>query len=336
MSDSPSRVVQPVVVCAALRDNPLGDPAERRVAIYLPPGYDDDPTRRYPSLYLLSSHGSTGPALLNWQPWDVSIVQQLDALIASGRMAPAIVVMPDLWTRFGSSQFINSAGIGRYEDALVGEIVPFVDTQYRTLPDATHRGVVGRSSGGYGALVQAMHHPEVFGAFACHSGDLYWEYTCLPGLSKMHQQIAQVGGLDAFIRDIPSIRPKGGAFWELVMTVCWAAAFGDNPDAPHGFDLPIDPDTGALDETVWARWLAHDPLRKLDDPAYADALRGARLAFIDVGSYDEYQLQVGARLLHRKLDALGIAHEYQEFPDGHRGTHYRYETSLPLLAEALR
>ena len=120
------------------------------------------------------------------------------------------------------------------------------------------------------------------------------------------------------------------------MTVCWAAAFGDNPGAPHGFDLPIDPDTGALDETVWARWLAHDPLRMADDPAFADALRGARLAFIDVGSYDEYQLQVGARLLHRKLDALGIAHEYQEYPDGHRGTHYRYETSLPLLADVLR
>lgn len=336
MPSSASRVEQPTLTCEALRDNPLGDPIERRIPVYLPPGYDDDPGQRYPALYLLSSHGSTGPALLNWQPWDVSVPQQIDALIAAGRMAPAIVVMPDLWTRFGSSQFINSAGIGRYEDALVGEIVPFVDAHFRTLPGADHRGVFGRSSGGYGALVQAMRHPETFGAFACHSGDLYWEYTCLPGLSKMHQQLAQYGGLDAFIRDIPTIRPKGGTFWELVMTVCWAAAFGDNPGAPHGFDLPIDPDTGALDETVWARWLAHDPLRMADDPAFADALRGARLAFIDVGSYDEYQLQVGARLLHRKLDALGIAHEYQEYPDGHRGTHYRYETSLPLLADALR
>lgn len=336
MSASPSRVEQPGITCEALRHNPLGDPAERRVAVYLPPGYDEIPSRRYPSLYLLSSHGSTGPALLNWQPWDVSIVQQLDALIASGRMDPAIVVLPDLWTRFGSSQFINSAGIGRYEDALIDEIVPFVDAHYRTRPAPAHRGVLGRSSGGYGALVQAMHHPEIFGAVACHSGDLYWEYTCLPGLSKMGQQLAQYGGLDAFIRDIPAIRPKGGTFWDLVMTVCWAAAFGSNPDAPHGFDLPIDPGTGALNDSVWARWLAHDPLRKLDDPANAEALRGARLVFIDAGSYDEYQLQVGARLLHRKLDTLGIEHVYQEYPDGHRGTHYRYETSLPLLAEALR
>ena len=70
--------------------------------------------------------------------------------------------------------------------------------------------------------------------------------------------------------------------------------------------------------------------------AFIDALRRARLAFIDVGQYDEYQLQVGARLLHRKLDALGIAHVYEEYPDGHRDTHYRYDVSLPRLYEALR
>ena len=85
-----------------------------------------------------------------------------------------------MWTRFGGSQYINSAGMGRYEDYLIEEIVPLVDRNYRTLPDRDHRGIMGRSSGGFGAITQAMHHPEVFGAFACHSGDLYWEYACLP------------------------------------------------------------------------------------------------------------------------------------------------------------
>ncbi len=151
----------------------------------------------------------------------------------------------------------------------------------------------------------------------------------------MHQQLERFGGLETFIRDIPAIRGKGGAFWELIMTLCCAAAFGGNPDAPHGFDLPIDPETGALNEAVWARWLTHDPLRKIDDPACADALRSMRLCLIDAGQYDEYQLQVGARLLHQKLSALDIAHVYQEYPDGHRDTHYRYDVSLPLLVEAL-
>lgn len=333
---SSSRIEQLTLESAILRDNPLNDPYVRTVTVYLPPGHDDLPVRGYPTIYLLSSHGSTGLSMMNWRPWDVTIRQQLDALIASGAMPPAIVVMPDLWTRFGSSQFVNSAGMGRYEDYLIGEIVPLIDRSYRTLPDRDHRGLAGRSSGGFGAITQALRHPEVFGAFACHSGDLYWEFTCLPGISRMHQNLAKFGGLDAFIRDIPTIRPKTGAFWDLVMTVCWSAAFGSNPGAPHGFDLPIDPETGALDEAVWARWLAHDPIRRIEQPAARDALRSMRLIFIDAGQYDEYQLQVGARLLHRRLDALGIDHIYEEYPDGHRDTHYRYNVSLPRLAEALQ
>jgi len=266
----------------------------------------------------------------------MTIKEQLDALLSAGRIAPLIVVLPDMWTRFGGSQYINSAGMGRYEDYLVQEIIPLVDRSYRTLPHRDHRAVIGRSSGGFGAITQAMHHPEVFGAFACHSGDLYWEYTCLPGLSRMHQQLAPYGSLDEFIARIPDIRPKNSAFWELIMTVCWAAAFGSNPQQPRGFDLPIDPDTGALNEAVWRRWLAHDPIRKLDVPACADALRQMRLAYVDVGTYDEYQLQVGARVLHRKLEALGIPHVYEEYPDGHRHTDYRYAHSLERLSKALQ
>ena len=336
MIPSPSRVEQLAVASRVLEDNPLGDPSTRTVAVYLPPGYDDPPNRRYPVVYLLSSHGNTGPSLMNWRPWDVTIKDQIDALLVSGQIGPIIVVMPDMWTRFGGSQYINSAGMGRYEEHLIDEIIPLIDHTYRTLPDRNHRGIMGRSSGGFGAITQAMHHPDVFGAFACQSGDLYWEYTCLPGISRMHQQLERYGGLDAFIANIPSIRPKNGTFWELIMTLCWSAAFGSNPDAPRGFDLPIDLATGALDEAVWARWLEHDPLRKLDNPAYTDALRRARLAFIDVGAFDEYQLQVGARVLHRKLDALGIPHVYEEYPDGHRDTHYRYDASLPRLYEALK
>jgi enterochelin esterase-like enzyme len=332
---SPSRVEQLTFTSRALEGNPLGDPTTRAVAVYLPPGHDDHADRHYPVIYLLSSHGNTGPGLMNWRPWDVTIKDQIDALYDSGQMPPAILVLPDMWTRFGGSQYINSAGMGRYEDYLIDEIVPLIDRSFRTTPDRDHRGIMGRSSGGFGAITQAMHHPDVFGAFACQSGDLYWEYTCLPGLSRMHQHLERHGGLDAFIDAIPTLRPKSGAFWDLIMTVCWSAAFGSNPDAPHGFDLPIDPATGALNECVWSRWLEHDPIRKLDDPAYADALRRARLAFIDVGQFDEYQLQVGARVLHQKMDALGIPHVYEEYPDGHRDTHYRYDASLPRLAEAL-
>ncbi|HEX3053007.1 MAG TPA: alpha/beta hydrolase-fold protein [Aggregatilineaceae bacterium] len=336
MTLSASRVEHLSLNSVILKDNPLGDPHVRQLAVYLPTGHDDVPDRTYPTIYLLSSHGNTGPSLMNWSPWDVTIKDQLDALIQSGTIGPVIVVLPDMWTRFGGSQYINSRGMGRYEDYLIHEIIPAVDRNYRTMASREHRGIMGRSSGGYGALVQAMHHPELFGALACHSGDLYWEYTYLPQISRMHQQLQRFGGLDAFIRDIPNIRPKGGAFWDVVSTVCCAAAYGDNPNETRGFDSPIDLETGELNEDVWVRWLEHDPIRKLDQPPYVEALRQMKHIFIDAGQYDEYQLQVGARVLSRKLTALNIPHQYEEYPDGHRHTHYRYEVSLAALYEALK
>ncbi|MBN1964277.1 MAG: esterase, partial [Anaerolineae bacterium] len=194
----------------------------------------------------------------------------------------------------------------------------------------------GKSSGGYGALVQAMRHPEVFGAAACHSGDLYFEFCYLGDIACLHANIASYGGWEKLRDSIETIRPKSTTFYKTVGTLAYGMAYAPNPGAPDGFDMPIDMDTGALDEVVWARWLAHDPLRMIDRPEYADALRQSKLLYIDCGERDEFNLQVGARLFTGKLDALGIAYHYEEFPDGHFGIHYRYDTSLPMLSKVLQ
>ncbi len=330
------RVDQPVLESRVLQGNRPGDPSSRRLPVYLPPGYEERPAVRYPVLVMLTGYGGSGPMLLNLRPWDESLPQQIDRLIASGAMAPAIVVMPDCWTRYGGSQYLNSSALGRYEDYLIDEILPFVDRHYRTLPEAAHRGILGKSSGGYGALVQGMHHPEMFGAVACHSGDMYFEFGYMGDLARLHTNITSYGGLERVLTDLESIRPKSNMFYETMSTLAYGMAYAPNPEAPYGFDLPVDLDTGALDEAVWQRWLAHDPVRKVDNPAYADALRSMKLLFIDCGSRDEFNLQIGARVLVRKLEALGIPHRYEEFPDGHRDIHYRYDVSLPLLSEALQ
>lgn len=332
---SSSRVEQPLLTSEVLVGNRPGDPHVRPVPVYLPPGYDDDAQRRYPVVVVLSGYGSSGPHLLNLRAWDESLPQQLDRLIASGKMPPAIVVMPDCWTRYGGSQYLNSSALGRYEDYLIQEVIPYVDAHYRTLPRAEHRGVMGKSSGGYGALIQAMHHPEVFGAAACHSGDMYFEFCYLGDIAGLHANLASYGGWEQLRDGLEDIRPKSTKFYQTVGTLAYGMAYAPNPEAPDGFDMPIDLTTGALDEAVWARWLEHDPLRKLDKPAYADALRKLKLLYLDCGERDEFHLQVGARLFSRKLTALDIPHFYEEFPDGHFGTHYRYDTSLPMLVKAL-
>jgi enterochelin esterase family protein len=113
-----------------------------------------------------------------------------------------------------------------------------------------------------------------------------------------------------------------------------AASYSPNPDArPFGIDLPCDLESGAFRQDVWDRWCTYDPLRMLD--AHAQALQSLELLFLDCGTRDEFHLQHGARMFTRRLGEMGIAHEYEEFDDGHMGITYRFDTSLPRLAAAL-
>lgn len=318
----------------ALQGNRLDDPAQRDIAVYLPASYDDNPQAHFPTLYHLSSHGRTNHYYIGWNQWEESMIQRFDRLIDSGEMPSVIVVMADFWTRLGGSQFVNSA-IGNYASYLVDEIVPLIDNRFRTLPHAKNRAVFGHSSGGYGSLIHAMMNPDVFGAALCQSGDAYWEYTALPALAGLHGQLEKWGGFEKFIHDIPTIRPKGGSFWQAIHSVMYCMAYGVNPENPLGFDSPIDLETGELIPAVWEKWLQYDPVRMVEQAHYQANLKKLRLLMIEVGAYDEYMLQVGARILHRKLQNAAIEHHYAEFPDGHSNTSYRYDVSLPILVKAL-
>jgi S-formylglutathione hydrolase FrmB len=311
-----------------LRNNRLGDPATRPLIVYTPPDYVAG--QPYPVLFALAAHGNTGRSYLNWKAFETPLPERLDRLFSEAGVPPCVVVMPDCWTRLGGSQYLDSA-MGAYESYLTQELVPFIEAHY----PSRGRGVFGHSSGGYGALVQALRHPELFQACACHSGDLYWDYTCLPHIAGLHQALASYGGAEAFIRDIPTL-PKNGLFWKTLMTLCWCAAHAPNPESPLGFDLPIQPDTGALRADIWARWAEFDPLNMAATEAGQAALRRLKAVYISVGEADEYQLQVGARLLSQALSAAGIAHIFEELPKvGHSGADVPYERGIQVLAEAL-
>ncbi|MCB9435888.1 MAG: prolyl oligopeptidase family serine peptidase [Anaerolineales bacterium] len=316
----------------ALQGNAFQDPTQREVAVYLPPDYDSNTAHHYPTVYFLSSHGRTHYYYVGWNQYDEPLGGRLDRLIGSGAMPSVIVVMPDCWTRVGGSQFMDSP-IGNYETYLLKEIMPLVDVTFRT--DISRRGVLGHSSGGYGALTLAMRHPDVFHALAARAPDSYWEYTVMPALAHLQGQMKKWGGYEAFLRDIPTIHPKRGDFWEAIHTLMQCMAYGPNSEAPLGFDSPIDLETGALVPSVWERWLQFDPVRMIEQPTHQAALRQMRAIVLEVGSYDEYHLQVGARLIHQRLETLGIDHHFEEFPDGHSNTSYRLDVAFPLLGKAL-
>jgi len=317
-----------------LRGNAAGDPHVRQVPVYLPPSYETDRARRYPVAFVLSGFTGRGRMFLNDNPWSPSLPDRMDALIGSGACGEMILVMPDAFTKFGGSQYLNSSATGRYEDHVAGELVPWVDGRWRTRADRVHRGVIGKSSGGYGALVLGMRHPDLFGAVVSHSGDLCFDWCYRPDLPKFCALVQHAGGLQKWFEGFMARPQKKHDDFTVLNILGMAAAYSPNPGtAPYGIDLPVDLESGEFRPEVWERWLAHDPLRLLE--SHADALRGMKLLFLDCGTRDEWHLHLGARMMARRLRALGIAHEHEEFDDGHMNVGYRLDVSLPKLARAL-
>ncbi|MBK6506422.1 MAG: hypothetical protein IPG02_12340 [Ignavibacteria bacterium] len=116
-----------------LKKNPLNDPHIRDFPVYLPPSYYTS-EKRFPVVFLLSGFTGWGMLNLNESFVSESITQRLDRLVSEGKMKEMIVVMPDCITKYGGSQFINSTGTGKYEDHVIKELVPYVDSVYRTIP----------------------------------------------------------------------------------------------------------------------------------------------------------------------------------------------------------
>jgi enterochelin esterase family protein len=315
---------------SVLAGNPLGDPASRCVGVYLPPGYEQG-MQRYPVTYVLVGFNSRGTMLMNEAAWDENIAQRMDRLIASGAVQPMILVMPDCLTRYGGSQYINSSATGRYEDHLLEELVPFIDRTYRTIAQRDHRAVVGKSSGGYGAVMLAMRHPQVFGLAASHSGDMYFELCYKPAFIACVRELQRRSGdLAGFLRDLHIIRPRDAAYHTLLNTVAMASCYSPTP---HGFDLPFDPRTGEIIGDVWQRWLEWDPVHLVAQ--HAQALRSLKLLYLDAGLRDEFNLQYGARIFSEKLKQHGIPHVHEEFDDSHLNIPYRYDVSLQRISDAM-
>ncbi len=314
----------------ALEHNPLGDPAARRVPVYLPAGYDAG--QRYPAIYLLAAFGNRGLKFLNDNLWEENIQQRLDRLIVSGAMRPTIVAMPDASTRYGGSQYLNSAALGDYEDAML-ELVGFIDGKYSTRAASSARAVVGHSSGGYGALRLAMRHPSVFGLAAAHSADLHFDLAYRPDFGELlrYYEKTSLEGLQALLAD-PAAALQRGASHTALNLLAMAAAYSPNPHAPLGFDLPIDLYSGAWLPETWQRWLAHDPLHMLAH--HEEALRSLQLLYLDCGKYDEYNLLYGARLFTEQLRRHNITFQYEEYEGGHRHMKHRYDTSFTAVSAA--
>lgn len=318
---------------AALRGNPLGDPATRPVAVYTPPDYDAEGSRRYPVLYCLHGYSGDVMSLLSTRPWQTSVVQWADRLIREGRMPPVLVAIVNGFTRLGGSQYVDSIHNGAYAAYVVHDVVGAVDENFRTLPHGGGRAVFGKSSGGFGAMHLVMRHPGIFAAFASHSGDAYFRYAHPALFVHAQRTLEDFESYEAFVAAFEAKQKKPPAWFSTMELLAYAAAYSPAAARPFAVEVPFDPKSGELRDDVFSRWLAYDPVE--DAVRHAEALRELRLRYVDCGRRDEYFLDIGARVFVARLRELGLAVRHEEFDDDHGNIGYRHEVSLPALAAVL-
>lgn len=323
-----------VIDSDALRGNALGDPSERPVVVYLPPGYDAGGSRRYPVLYVLHGYTGDAAAVVSTRPWERNVVQWIDRLIHERRMPPAILVAVDGFTRLGGSQYVNSVHNGDYATYVVRDVVGHVDASYRTIASEGGRAVLGKSSGGFGAMHLVMEHPGVFAAFASHSGDSYFR-TAHPAAFVHVQRTLEKHRFDieATVQTFEKKHKRSASEYATMEVLGYAAAYSPRSAKRFDLDLPFDLKTGELRDDVFARWLAFDPAERV--AGRVQELGGLRLRYLDCGRRDEYGLDVGARVVTERMRALGLSVRHEEFDDDHRNVGYRYEISLPALTGVL-
>jgi len=319
-----------------LRDNPLGDPYERPLWVYVPPGYDDSSAGRYPAVYVIQGYTGHVAMWANRSAFRQPFVETADAVFADGSTPGCVVVYVDAWTAYGGSQFVDSPGTGRYHSYLCEEVVPWVDEHYRTIAERDSRAITGKSSGGFGAMITPMLRPDLFGALATHAGDSLYELCYIPEFGKAARALrdydhdmmgwwVDFGSRPAFTK-----QHDGTLLTLLGVSACFSAREDGTPE------LPFDPVSGALHPQRWQRWLDWDPVRMV--ARYADAVRSLRAVWIDAGTRDEWYLDLGAEAFRAEVAKAGLPADrvyFELFDAGHGGIDYRYPLSLTWLANRL-
>jgi S-formylglutathione hydrolase FrmB len=323
-----------VVESELLAGNALGDPTRRPLYVYLPEGIGENES--VPSVYMIQGFTGQIDMWFNRSVFEPNIFERVDDMFSDRSIPRAIVVFVDAWTSLGGSQFINSAATGRYLDYLCEEVVPFIDDRYPTIAGRDHRGITGKSSGGYGAMVVPMLRPDVFGALASHAGDALFEACYMREFPDVVRTLRDKfkGSFDVFWQ---RLRAADAFDFKLFGSVqnfyAMAACYSPDNDEQGRVLFPIELDTARLIDEVWERWLEWDPVRMA--PKRAEALGSMKRIYLDGGRSDEFFLDLGAQAFSKELDALGVEHTLALFDGTHGGLQYRYPGAIRTLAEAL-
>jgi S-formylglutathione hydrolase FrmB len=286
----PATVERITIHGPSLEGNLEGDAVDRDAMVFLPPGYIQNPARRYPVVYAL--HGYS----IGADQWsqEIHVPQTIEGAFAGGARE-MIVVLPDSKTLHNGSMYSSSVTTGDFENYVARDVVSYIDAHYRTIAARESRGLVGHSMGGYGATRIGMKHADVFGS-------LYIMSPCCLSPRGGGGRGAPAGANAANDEALAAVKTPADSAklpFGLRAQLASAAAWSPNPKNPPLYlDLPV----GDQQQAVFARWAANAPLAFLDQ--YVLDLKRYRAIAIDVGDQDG--LRVDSGKLHDALDQYAL------------------------------
>ena len=319
-------------VSEALRGNPLGDPHERPLHVYVPA----DTSRRYPSVYVIQGMTGMADAWFNVEPWTLSYPDRIDALAPE-----AVVVLVDAFTAVGGSQYVDSPAIGHYHTYLCDEIVPYVDAHFPTLAAREHRGIQGKSSGGYGSMITPLLRPDLFGGLATHAGDALFEVCYArdfaPAARALRDAVRRLvrrvlGGLPLGpARALVAVRRAARQHVRDVRRLLVERRRLGRPAVRHRDRRASIPRSGQ-------RWLRFDPVLLAREPGTPRRCATcARSGSTRVATTSTTSTSVRSRSTARssRPGTRPTRVHFELFPGTHRGLTWRYPLSLALPRRAV-
>ncbi|MCF8369971.1 MAG: T9SS type A sorting domain-containing protein [Bacteroidales bacterium] len=292
---------------------------EKMVDVLLPPGYFTNSNIYYPVIYYL--HGWGGD-----QNTVNEMISITGGLISSGTIDEVIIVGADNSPEpFNGSMYVNSVTWGNYEDYMVNDLVTWVETSFRTVPQKKYRALIGQSMGAYGAFRYGILHKEKFRALVAHAGVLTFDKDIYINTSRQNVlQESQPG---------PPYTYSFSTGGFTAGTFLFCGAFSPNPNStqyyinPQIVDFPYD-ENGDYIDSVYAKFQQNDILGNFIHQLSAEDSVGI---FFGCGTADGYLVYPAHLAMKDTLDTLGIPYEYYSHNGGHAWPNGFKENGLVFL-----
>jgi len=271
--------------------NSGGENPTRRVTIYLPPDYDKT-TSRYPVIYYLHGFTWSDSLQIAYDHFD----EVLDKAIATGKIRPVIVVMPNHNTLYRGSMYTNSPLYGNWADFTARDLVTYIDRRFRTIPNKDSRGITGHSMGGHGAIKLGMLFPDVFSSV----------YALSPGALGLAKEFGPTANAYKRAQEIKTIDELIAGYDEVYanVVVAMGRAYSPNPSKPPFYvDLPFtyEGEKLTINQKVLALWNENCPIEMADD--YVKNLNKLKALKPDWGRNDEFtHIPLTCQIFSQKLE----------------------------------